>query len=668
MSQLQRERSNASFDVEKLMAIVAKDKPAMLHKFLPLFSGPPFDNQVMDEYLSYEDLFAKKIERVAAAFKIVRNNPNFLFAHMKQKVKMEDVFEHNGVFLHFTMMLNYIKNQGTEAQQKVWLERARNGDFIGAYAQSELGHGSNVRGIETIARFDPTTREYIIHSPTLTSLKWWPTGMYASTHAIVFAQLIIGDVNHGFHGFMVQLRRADGTLMPGIELGEIGPKLNSTSNNIGYCRFTHVHVPMDRLFSKYSRVTPNGEYVAAPKALSKFRYIAMMLARVSIIAAAYEKLAQAATIAIRYSAVRQQGFSADGSGQEHYVLDYTMQQYRTFKAVALAYCLLWNRRYITDFIQQVQKDLQTNGSADGLPELHATLSGMKATSTVWAHDAIEECRKCCGGQGFLKSSGIAKMAPDFSEWVTVEGEQVILSLQCARFLLKAVQDVLDGKTVAATAQYLGEKFSGPVDFESATGIMQLFRARSIKLVGRLHREYHKKVATGVSSDVAWNECAWLAYRASEAHVSYVMLQNNHLAIEKYFADASQAGVKLVMLHLLRLWTLQCMTENGGDFVGILTEHDMETLDAEVGRMLKLIRPDVVALVDSFGFLDAQLKSAIGGYDGMVYDKIYSEAKLNPLNNKSGGRMVGWDTLSEVLDLNFLEETAVGQHAGSSAKL
>ena len=42
--------------------------------------------------------------------------------------------------------------------------------------------------------------------------------------------------------------------------------------------------------------------------------------------------------------------------------------------------------------------------------------------------AIEECRKACGGQGFLLSSGIAKLAPDFSEWVTVEGEQVILSL------------------------------------------------------------------------------------------------------------------------------------------------------------------------------------------------------------------------------------------------
>ena len=53
------------------------------------------------------------------------------------------------------------------------------------------------------------------------------TGMYACTHALVFADLIVGGQAHGFHGLMVQLRSADGTPMPGIEVGEVGPKLNS---------------------------------------------------------------------------------------------------------------------------------------------------------------------------------------------------------------------------------------------------------------------------------------------------------------------------------------------------------------------------------------------------------------------------------------------------------
>jgi acyl-CoA oxidase len=201
------------------------------------------------------------------------------------------------------MMLNYLKSQGTKEQQQFWLEAARNGDFLAAYAQTELGHGSNVRGIETTATLDTRTREYVVHSPTLTSMKWWPTGMYACTHALVFANLMIDGTNHGFHGFMVQLRGSDGKVMAGVELGEIGPKLNSTSNNIGYCRFTRVRVPMNHLFSKHSSVAIGGsgaKYVAAPRSLSKFRYISMMLARVSIVGVAYEELAKACTIAIRY--------------------------------------------------------------------------------------------------------------------------------------------------------------------------------------------------------------------------------------------------------------------------------------------------------------------------------------------------------------------------------
>jgi hypothetical protein len=38
--------------------------------------------------------------------------------------------------------------------------------------RTELGHGSNVRGIECQARWMPKTKEFIIHSPTLTASKW----------------------------------------------------------------------------------------------------------------------------------------------------------------------------------------------------------------------------------------------------------------------------------------------------------------------------------------------------------------------------------------------------------------------------------------------------------------------------------------------------------------
>jgi acyl-CoA oxidase len=76
--------------------------------------------------------------------------------------------------------------------------------ILGCYAQTELGHGSDVSRLETTATLDKVTDEFIINSPTITSTKFWPGDLGKfSSHAVVFARLIIDENDYGVQAFIV---------------------------------------------------------------------------------------------------------------------------------------------------------------------------------------------------------------------------------------------------------------------------------------------------------------------------------------------------------------------------------------------------------------------------------------------------------------------------------
>lgn len=82
-----------------------------------------------------------------------------------------------------------------------------NRGILGCYLQTELGHGTNVSHLETTATYIPETKEFEIHSPTLTSSKWWIGGLgKTATHGVVQAKLILDGKDYGPHLFFVQLR------------------------------------------------------------------------------------------------------------------------------------------------------------------------------------------------------------------------------------------------------------------------------------------------------------------------------------------------------------------------------------------------------------------------------------------------------------------------------
>lgn len=409
------------------------------------------------------------------------------------KVALEDGIEHNhNIFdpitprymiansspfgLHRLMFMPTIKYQGTTEQQAYWLPLVESFTINGAYCQTELGHGTYVRGIETTAVFDAQTDEFVVHSPTVTSTKFWPGGIgFSCSHAIVLARLIINTTDHGVHAFVMQFRSLkDYTPMPGIELGDLGLKMSYNGTCNGYATFDHVRIPRDHLLMGNAKVLRDGTYLPSPN--TKLTFSTLIHVRFIIVRSVATQLAQAVTIAARYSAVREQGLGPNAQGsREVTIMTYKSQHYRILSLISKAYSILFASKtcdtHYDDLIVRRRRDDHSR-----LPFLHMLGAGMKAWATQTAADGAEDARKCCGGQGYLMMSGLPEIVAAVTATATFEGENYVMWQQVARYLLKCVASLKDGQEIDQGMAYLAvgyhERFSAPAKRKTALGAAQ----------------------------------------------------------------------------------------------------------------------------------------------------------------------------------------------------
>ena len=126
------------------------------------------------------------------------------------------------------MVRTLIYNLGNDQQRKKWLPFLDTSKIIGAYAQTELGHGSDVQSLETTATYRRQDRCFVINTPSIKAYKWWPGELgHLSNIAIVFCSLILDEQKIGVFPFVVQIRDfKTHEVLPGVEVGDIGPKLS----------------------------------------------------------------------------------------------------------------------------------------------------------------------------------------------------------------------------------------------------------------------------------------------------------------------------------------------------------------------------------------------------------------------------------------------------------
>jgi acyl-CoA oxidase len=547
-----------------------------------------------------------------------------------------------GNMLHETMFLPHLKTMFRGDQLHHWLPRTERSEVIGCFAQTEMGHGSNVSALETTATYLPETDEFDVHSPTLTSTKWWIGGLGCTANtAMVVARLRIGDTDHGIHSFLVPIRSPrDHVLLPGVHAGDIGPKLGWDLQDNGFLRLTHVRIPRTYMAMRFSAVDATGTFSQPSSDFVKIGYLTSVSMRVRCLKAAANALSRAVTIAVRYSAVRRQG-----GVEQAPILDYSQQQYRLLPLIATAYAIHFTAGATQRLFNEVTTRLQ-HGVPLGriLAETHATSSGLKALTTQTTADGIEECRKACGGHGYLLSSGLPSLSTTYVKHCTIEGDNYVISHQTTRYLLKLLETTAQVETMDMVGMVA--PLEGPAGYLNRprwnlaskctamsveeimvpSTLLDLYAHRALWLLDRTARALHDATASGLHHPASF--VATESHAAARAHCAYVLLYHFHRAV-----TTAPQPLQAVLLRLLQLFALHGCERDIGAFLedGYLSATQAGHVREAVRTLLSQIRPDAVALVDAFHHHDHRLNSTLGRYDGEVYPALMEAAQRESLN-------------------------------------
>ncbi|KAL4648029.1 peroxisomal acyl-coenzyme A oxidase 1 isoform X1 [Arapaima gigas] len=640
---IRRERENASFKTEVLTHILngGPEKTKRRREIENMvLSDPDFQHEDLN-FLSRSERYDVALKKSAQMILKLReygiSDPEEIYLYKRC------VCVHHGrpepLDLHLGMFLPTLLNQATPEQQDTFFMPAWNLKIIGTYAQTEMGHGTHVRGLETTATYDPSTQEFVLNSPTVTSIKWWPGGLgKTSNHAVVLAQLYTQGNCHGLHAFIVPIRSTTThKLLPGVVVGDIGPKFGFDEVDNGFLKLENVRIPRENMLMKYAKVEPDGTYKKPPS--DKLTYSTMVFIRSMIVGESARALSKACTIVIRYSTVRHQSELRPGS-PEPQILDYQTQQYKLFPLLATAYAFHFMGQYMSQTYHRIMGDIN-QGDFSEMPELHALSAGLKAFTTWVATAGIEVCRMACGGHGYSRCSSLPDIYVTFTPTCTYEGENTVMMLQTARYLVKSYSQASAGQKLSGMVSYLNESqqhhlqaqpvsaHTTVININDLTSLVEAYKLRAAKLVELAARNLQHELQRRVSKEDAWNNTSIDLVRASDAHCHYVVVK----MFAAKLTEVNDAAVHSVLSTLALLYALHGVSQNSGDFLqaGLLTMPQLSQVSQRVKELLSELRPNAVALVDAFDYRDEVLNSVLGRYDGNVYENMFEWARKSPLN-------------------------------------
>ncbi|WP_368497457.1 acyl-CoA dehydrogenase [Herbiconiux sp. A18JL235] len=530
---------------------------------------------------------------------------------------------------------------GTSYHHETFLPGIMSLEVPGAFAMTETGHGSDVAAIGTTATYDEATQEFVIDTPFRGAWKdYLGNAAKDGVAAVLFAQLVTKNVNHGVHAFFVPIRdAATGEFLPGVGGEDDGLKggLNGIDN--GRLHFDGVRIPRVNLLNRYGDIAEDGTY-SSPIASPGRRFFTMLgtlvQGRVSLDGASTAAAKIALKIAITYGNERRQ-FTAGSDTDEEVLLDYQLHQKRLMPKLATTYAASFaHEQLLTKFDQVFSGAADTDDDRQDLETLAAAL---KPLSTWHALETLQEAREACGGAGFLAENRLVGLRADLDVYATFEGDNHVLLQLVAKRLLSDYGKRFAKADFGVLARYVVEQAAGRtvnssglrslgqtiVDFGStARSVGQLRDASAQRqlLTDRVHTMVAEvagklRPAPKMSKKDAaalFNQHQSEIIEAARAHAELLQWEafTEALEGEQGLASGMDDSTRVVLTWLRDLFGLGLIEKHLDWYLmhGRLSPKRAQAVGLYTERLSARLRPHAQDLVDAFGYGPEHLRAAI----------------------------------------------------------
>lgn len=506
---------------------------------------------------------------------------------------------------------------GTEKHHKKYLKDIGTLKLPGCFAMTETHHGSNVKGIETTATYDHTTKTIVIHTPNPNAKKEYIGN--AACHgqaATVFAKLILDGKDYGVSAFVVPLRDKTGKTLPGITIEDCGRKMGLNGVDNGKIHFNKVVIPKEDMLDKFASITEDGKF-ASPISSDNRRFFTMLGTlvggRIGIPRSGLSAVKSGLTISIRYGDQRRQ-FGPEG-GSEVPILNYRTHQRRLMPLLANAYALHFSLNYLTErFINRKEEDMQ---------EIEALAAGLKSFSTWNTTATLQECRECCGGKGYLSENRIDALKNDSDIYTTFEGDNTVLMQLVAKSRLTEFKQEFANMNVFSILNYVADQAKtslselNPIIVRNTDEDhlldpefqLNAFKYRERDILTSAAKRLRRHISEGMDSFDAFNVSQHHLVQVGLAYVERIILEQFILQIEK----TKDAGCKAVLKKLCDLFALSQIEKNKGWYLesGYMEGVKTKAIRKLMNQLCWEVRQEAVPLVNAFNIPDSCLAAPIG---------------------------------------------------------